>query len=316
MHQLFVVWAKIHGFIFPQTKKKERAPTRTMRLWAVLNALAFRGVSRIVPGSDEELRVRLGVQSLMAVCRPEIRPTTLPADPDSWSACIAEWQRGGPGETVLRKIWTNTRGGVGARDIWDVARNVVARELTEESFVALASLHSIATLAIGGAYGRSVGIALKRAMERHLPEADVSANQLTSAAGAHVSGTELPVVELAKRYLLQLSLGVNIRTDALFAGVLNHFLRWCGESSGRRVATYDDVVEEMRTRDALARNYLASCEETNKVRVSLGGRDEESAIALGLTGTHRSDAKMDGGIVAMVRYAENLWEKSIYLQVD
>lgn len=218
---------------------------------------------------------------------------------------------------MLRKIWTNTRGGVGARDIWDIARNLVTREQTEGSFVALASLHSIAALAIGGAYGRSVCIALKKAMERHLPEADVSADQLTSVARAHVSGTELPVLELAKRYLLQLALGVTIRADALYAGVLNHFLRWCGESSDRREATYDDVVEEMRTRDVMARKYLASCEETNRVRVKHEGKDEESAIALSVTGARRSnDAKMDGGMVAMARYAEILWEKSIYLQLD
>ena len=270
-----------------------------------------------MPESDEELRVRLGIQSLVAVCRPEIRPTTLPVDPKSWPTCIAEWQRGGPGESMLRKIWTNTRGGVGARDIWDIAHNLVAREQTQDSFVALASLHSIAALAIGGAYGRSVCIALKKAMERHLPEAEVSADLLVSAATAHVFGTELPVVELAKRYLLQLALGVTIRTDALYAGVLNHFLRWCGESSDVREATYDDVVEKMRTRVILARKYLASCEETNTVRVKHEGKDEESAIALSVTGAHRcNDAKMDGGVVAMARYAEKLWEKSIYLQLD
>ena len=285
-----------------------------MRLWAVLNALVFRGTSRIVPGSDEELRVRLGVKSLLRLFRPEIQLNILPKALGDWPRFVAGWQRGGPDENMLSKIWMNTRGGVGARDVWDLTRAIAGRPETADSFVAVAALSSIALLAIGGRYGESVGAALKRAMERHLPEAIVSADQLQSVADAYVVGAELPIDELARRYLMQLALGVGIDTSALYAGVINHFLRWCGEASERIEATYQEAVQEMKARVELARKYLASCEETDKVRVEHGGKDEESVVSLSVTGNRRGqNAKINGGVVVMASYAESLWERSVQL---
>ena len=157
---------------------------------------------------------------------------------------------------------------------------------------------------------------LKKSMVRHLSEATVSADQLQVAADACVTGSPLPTKELA-RYLLQLALGVGVDTSALHAGVANHFLRWCGETSDLTEATYETVVREMQARDVQARAYLASCEQTDKVRIRHGDRDEESEIALSVTGNRcRQNAKVDGGIAAMARCAETLWETSIQLHIE
>jgi hypothetical protein len=288
-----------------------------MRLWAVLNALVFRGISRIVPGTDEELQVRLGVRSLLRLFRPEIQLNVLPKALKSWACFAAAWQQNGPDVKILERIWTGTRGGVGARDIWDIAHGIACSENTADSFIAMATLSSIATVAIGGAYGASVAAALKKSMVRHLSEATVSADQLQVAADAYVTGSQLPTKELARRYLLQLALGVGVDTSALHAGVANHFLRWCGETSDLTEATYETVVREMQARDVQARAYLASCEQSDKVRIRHGDRDEESEIALSVTGNRcRKNAKVDGGIAAMARCAETLWETSIQLHIE
>jgi len=287
-----------------------------MRIWAVLNALVFRGISRIVPGSEEEQQVRIGVRSLLRLFRPEIQFNMLPRELAEWPRFAVAWQQGGPDEKVLQRVWTGTRGGVGARDIWDLARSVGIAKETEDSFIAMAALSAIAAVAIGGAYGTSVAVSLKKSADRHLPEALVSADQMQAAASAYVTGAQVPIGELARRYLMQLTLSVGVETGALYAGVINHFLRWCGESSDLEGATYEEAVREMTARGAQACTYLASCEKAENVRIRYGDRDEESKIALSVTGNRRmKDAKVNGGIAAMAHCAETLWEASVQLHI-
>ncbi|MBC83400.1 MAG: hypothetical protein CL454_00905 [Acidimicrobiaceae bacterium] len=288
-----------------------------MRLWAVLNALIFRGISRIVPNTDQELQIRLGVRSLLRLFRSEIQLNMLPSGLENWARFAAVWQKGGLDEKQLHRIWTGTRGGVGARDIWDLACGVAGVGNTEDAFIAMSALPAIAAVAIGGAYGASVAVSLKKSAERHLPEVLVSADQLEDAARAYVSGAPISTKEMAQRYLMQLTLGMGVEIGALYAGVTNHFLRWCGESSSLESATYESVVREMTVRGPQTRAYLASCEKAEKVRVRHGGRDEESEITLSVVGSRcMENAKVDGGIVAMARYAENLWETSVQLHIE
>lgn len=279
-----------------------------MRLWSILNALVFRGSVRLVVGTDEEKRVRLGVQSILRLLRPEIQLNVLPKNISDWPEHAAAWQVGGPPVEILRKIWTSTRGGMGARDIWDLTRALAKLPESEDLFVAWACLPAVASVSIGGKYGGSVAVAITKALEKHLPGAMVSANQLDAAAKEHFS--ELSVDELVRRYLLQLSLSVNMGTGALYAGVINHFLRWCGEPSERSDASYRDAFSVLKQRETFARKYIVACEEAKTMRVVHNGTEEDSEINLSLTGKS-GGTLVEGGMGAVSHAAEELWEASI-----
>ena len=292
-----------------------------MRLWALMNALAFRGAKRIVPGSDQFSQVRQGVDCMLHIFRPEIEDSCLSDDVNEWAEQIVSWQPNVPSVDLLRKIWTSTVGGFGARDIWDLTRALSDRPVSSDLFIVAACLPAIASVALGGSYGASVAMALSSGLRKHLPSALVSAGDLRTAADSHVSSSvvEEPVSEICRRYLLQLAFGVTMPREKLYAGVLNHFLNWCGEHSDTNTATADQVIEEMEKHSVLARKYLNACDGTSTINVHRGpNKDVESVVTTMRLGNGVSKQQkqkqvvmMDGGVHAVFRYAEDRWEAGI-----
>ena len=284
-----------------------------MRLWSLMNALAFRGVPRLVAGSDRAELVRLSVWALMCLFRPEIKDNRLPEAVGDWPRIIVAWQRNANTE-MLRNIWTNTCGGVGARDIWDVTRALADKPCSEHLFVVVACLPALASVVIGGNYGASVAVALSQGLRKHLPSAMVSAGDLERVASEYVfAGANVSVREMCRRYVLQLSLGVSMERPKLLAGVLNHFLEWCGEVSDRDTATAEDVASAMEKYPSRARQYLEACDGTRTmtVRRSSGGDARSVVTKMSVTGKHQDTSMLDGGCHQVLLYAERKWEAGI-----
>ena len=290
-----------------------------MRLWSLMNALVFRGAPRLTKGSDRLELVRLGVASLLALFRPHIQNSMLPEEIDRWPEIVVAWQKNGD-VGMVRKIWTSTCGGVGARDIWDLAHALVLKPKSEHVFITVACLPALAAVSIGGNYGISVATSLSRGIRRHLPSAMVSAENIKEAAAEYVSSEpRAPVGELCRRYLLQLSLGVVMDRPSLMAGVLNHYLKWCGKESERQTAEMQDVVRAMEAEPDRARTYLSACEGTQTINVQRNAADEGQSVVTTMRvvgaqknqGQHTSSPIFDGGCNEVLRYAERRWEANI-----
>ena len=279
-----------------------------------MNALAFRGVPRLIAGSDQAELVRLGVWALMCLFRPEIKDNRLSDAVEDWPRTIVAWQRNANPE-MLRNIWTKTCGGVGARDIWDVTRVLMDKPCSQHLFVIVACLPALASVVIGGNYGTSVAVALSQGLRKHLPSAMVSAGDLERVAAEYIfAGANVSVREMCRRYILQLSLGVSMERPTLMAGVLNHFLEWCGEVSNRESATAEDVVLAMEKYPLRARKYLKECDGTRTMTVRRGGAggDARSVVTnMSVTGKRRDASMLDGGCHQVLLYAERKWEAGI-----
>lgn len=188
-----------------------------------------------------------------------------------------------------RAIWTNSKGGYGARDIWDLLASCTARcistNLSQQQrdanlyslFVIAALIVPVSKALLGGAYGVRVATALKRALETHAPESHQIPVQVGDGKCVfehfakffkRIEGSTKTDIEC---YLNCLTTTLRLPPEQVYNGVLAHFVQWSGGKSFayKSALTISQVVQLMLSTPDLAKKYLAHCKTQKQIQVAL-----------------------------------------------
>lgn len=247
-----------------------------MRLMVVLNVLAFRIAPRVVPGSEDERMVRRGMQALLTVLKPDMTEPLLPQHPNQWTShVLGKWMQGKhPPVEIVKQIWTNMKGGFGARDIFDmcVALQKHAKTQPQNVLIAFTFLGTLASLSLGGNYGASVARAFRIVATKHFPSIlDVSAKDIDRIA------KESSVVESLRIYIQHLQKN-NMKRDKMLAGIYNHFRQWQGKPLENVHSMRMHQLLETLTESAEGSIYVSQCVKAEGLEEveDLGGRLERA----------------------------------------
>ena len=267
-----------------------------MRLFDFLNALFFRGVQRITSVEDSK-RVRVGTTALLSVCRPN-QTFTFPDDMKSWPRAMYDFQAKHtrakfPPYTLLRRTWEETKGGLGARDVWDIMHTVGKHEKHSKAFDVAACMPTMAQLALGGRYGLSVASALRSAYHTHLPCANFE-----SIARAQQSSH---IDSLVRQYVSRLLLGITLSEEEICAGIINHFLNVNKFDS----ATKAEVVHYLSMDPEESLRYLKNCLEAGSIDVT-NVHGSKSVVSRRENGV----GEFSAGIMPAAVEAERRWESN------
>ncbi len=200
-----------------------------------------------------------------------------------------------------RAAWTNSKGGYGARDIWDMlsscAAQCISTDLTEKQrdsnlyslFVIAALIVPVSKALLGGAYGIRVAAALECTLEMHAPESQ----QIPVRVGdgkcvfehfakffKRIEGSTKTDIEC---YLNCLTTTLRLPPEQVYNGVLAHFVSWSGGKpfEYKSVRTIDQVVQLMLSTPDLAKKYLAHCKTQKQIQVALHDSVTRVPIDLG-----------------------------------
>jgi hypothetical protein len=188
-----------------------------------------------------------------------------------------------------RQIWSNTKGGFGARDVWDMLRSCGARcvstEVSQQErdahlyslFVLAALVVPVSKTLLGGEYGNRVARALRRSLETHAPETQRIPVQVGngkcifepfSVFFRRIEGSTKTDFEC---YLNCLTTTLRLPAEKVYNGVLAHFVHWSGGASVayKKTLSLDQVVRIIMSTPAQAKKYLEFCKTQKQIQVSL-----------------------------------------------
>jgi len=186
-----------------------------------------------------------------------------------------------------RKIWTSTKGGYGARDIWDLLSSCVHRTIAETSsqqqrdtnlyslFVVAALIVPVSEVLLGGAYGIRTANALKHTLTLHAPESQQIPVQVGTGKCVfehfaqffkRIEGCTKTDIEC---YLNCLTTALRLPPDQVYNGVLKHFLVWSRQQIFEKTLSREQVIQTMLSTPDLARQYLDFCKTQKHIQVTL-----------------------------------------------
>ena len=138
-----------------------------------------------------------------------------------WPTFITSLQTVPP--STLQNIWRHTKGGFGAKDIFDLVDTLRPHidEAPRDVLIIFVALQSLSSMLLGGNYGRSVGRAFHTVIASHLPHAvDCTLAELKQY---DPQPQDTSLQDLLRRYVQRLLDYRNVDQEVLYAGILNHY---------------------------------------------------------------------------------------------
>lgn len=201
-------------------------------------------------------------------------------------------------------ILAKSRGGIGARDVFDACHVMVRNARAYPGgdlllFRACACLPTVVSCTLGGSYGTGVVHAFVRGMSNVCPEV-LSTHMIQDRFKEFNIRVLGSVADEIRAYTKQICMGIRRDNSALCAGIINHFGKAHGLSTNDiRSATEEEVVAFLSRHPAEAKAYLAQCSGA-AVPIQVDVDDDVSCVSLSL-----SNSVPPGTNVAGVVHAAN-----------
>ena len=195
-------------------------------------------------------------------------------DPFQWKHIIHSQTKTSIPLHIEEKAWSTTKGGFGARDIWDIliACDNACRvfETKEEKDQKLFNLFLLTTLMrpmskylLGGNYGDTVCKSLRMASTIHIPETLHLKNFEKKTIFKHflqfIKRIEFNVQQSLENYLKCLQMSLRLSQEKIYHGVLSHFSTWANKSF--KASTKTNIVTLLMQDVPLLKKYLQFCEK-------------------------------------------------------
>jgi hypothetical protein len=265
-----------------------------MRLNNVLKVIAFR-----VPYRDvSPAIVTLFVQHLSVLVRKNNPIILSSTDPFQWKRQIHDYLNTPIPLHLEENVWKNTKGGFGARDIWDLLSACVhaAQQFdhAQERDTKLFSLFVVAVLIVpmamallGGKYGNSVSTNLRRSLQVNVPESlhmkSYSSADIFKRFLKYCVRVESTTGDQLRKYFHCLLTTLRLPKEQILAGVVRHFYDWMQHPPPNLTSyTVKTVTELMLVEDStVIQRYLDYCTKQSSISIVVGNK--ESVIPIDLT---------------------------------
>lgn len=189
------------------------------------------------------------------------------------------------GRTVA--ILEKSRGGIGARDVFDACHVMVRNARAYPGgdlllFRACACLPTVVSCTLGGSYGAGVVHAFVSGMSNVCPEV-LSTHQIHDRFKEFADRVRGSVADEVRAYTKQICMGIRRDNGALCAGIINHFGKAHGiPTNDIRSATEGEVVAFLSRHPAEAKAYLTQCSGA-AVPIQVDVDDDVSCVSLSLS---------------------------------
>ncbi len=195
-------------------------------------------------------------------------------DPFKWKFIIHAATDSGVPLHIEEQAWKTTKGGFGARDIWDTliacdnaTRKYQTKEEKDEKmfnmFLLTTLMKPMSKYLLGGNYGDSVRKSLRMAMAIHLPETLHLKNFKKKTIFTHflkfIERIELNVQTSLENYLKCLQMSLRLSEENIHKGVLSHYSTWAKKSY--KASTNTNIVKILMQDMQMLKKYLQFCEK-------------------------------------------------------
>lgn len=205
-----------------------------MRLANLLHAIAYR-----VPNKKyDAAKIRMFVRHICFLLRKST--FDIGGDPSDWGAKVYAYLNTPVPEPIERQVWTSTKGGMGARDFWDMCYSLLKlppgdTTKTQDShcyslFVVASTIPHVSRVVLGGEYGMTVSDAFRKALLNHVPEALCQVDQTIKQYSAYTVRIEGSVAQTLDQYLKQLICVVRMPETEIHAAAFYHFVTWTNQT--------------------------------------------------------------------------------------
>jgi len=205
-----------------------------MRLANLLHAIAYR-----VPNKKYDAeKVRMFVRHICFLLRKST--FDIGGDSSAWGAKVYAYLTPPVPEPIERQVWTSTKGGIGARDFWDICYSLLKLPRGDNTkmqdshcyslFVVASTIPHVSRVVLGGKHGMTVSDAFRKALLNHVPEALCQVDQTIKQYSAYTVRIEGSVAQTLEQYLKQLICVVRMPETDLHAAVFYHFAKWMNQS--------------------------------------------------------------------------------------
>ncbi len=248
-----------------------------MRLGSLLSVLAFRVPLRKVNAKT----FILFVEHLTILVREQ--RLILHAHPKHWGSQILSFLGKEIPVQLEERVWKMTKGGFGARDIWDLLNsclsNVKKEENTEKKdsklfslFVILSLLPEVVKGLLGGNYGDSVSKTLYKVLLIHIPETLENHNNdpktMFHSFGKFILRFKNNTRKRVLQYLKTISACIRLGRQKVYNVVYKDFCIWKGIPVGDKLFTIE-YIEKTMVNDLEIEAYLTECTENEKIELRI-----------------------------------------------
>lgn len=248
-----------------------------MRLGSVLSVLAFRVPLRKVNFPS----FILFVDHLTNLVREQ--RLILHAHPEHWGSQVLSFLGKEIPVQLESHVWKMTKGGFGARDIWDLLNSCLSKVEKEENtekkdsklfsmFVILSLIPEVAKGLLGGNYGDSVSKTLYKVLLIHLPETLENHNNdpksMFRSFGKFVlrfkNNTRIRLVQ----YLKTIAACIRLGKQNIYNVVYQDFCIWKGIPVGNKLFSME-YIETTMANDPEIEAYLLECTKNGKIELRI-----------------------------------------------
>lgn len=247
-----------------------------MRLGSLLSVVAFRVPTRKVNVKTFVLFVE-HLTSLVREQRLRLDDST-----DVWGSQILQYLDKPIPLEIESRVWKITKGGFGARDIWDIFNaciNSVSKEENQDKklfslFVVMSLMPEIAKGLLGGNYGESISKTLYNMLLIHVPESlQIHNNDLKKifqAFGQFLVRFQENSRKRLKKYLKIISTCIRMEKGKVYNIIYHHFMDWKGVPCNTQVLSVD-TIENIMASDERIEVYLQECTSKGKIDLNIKG---------------------------------------------
>lgn len=247
-----------------------------MRLGSLLSVVAFRVPTRKV----NLYSFVLFVEHLTLLVREE--RLRLDKKTEDWGSQILQYLDKQIPLEIESRIWKMTKGGFGARDIWDILNACIYSVSKEENqdkklfslFIVISLMPGIAKGLLGGNYGESISKTLYNMLLVHVPESLNTHNndlkKLFQAFGQFLLRFQENSRKRLKKYLKIISTCIRMEKGKVYNIIYHHFMEWKGEPFDNKILSVD-TIENIMASDDRIEAYLQECTSKGKIDLNIKG---------------------------------------------